>query len=296
MADPLVLARIREKYPHLAWIADIQDPKIQAAIAAMDTMSTAEFQAQIYSSDWYRQNGASIREWEALFNTDPETAHQRHVAKYAEIKDVSRRMGLEMSHEQLHYFSLDALRFGWDDSVVNDRLVAMIGPYRGGEARAAPGTFAQAQAAVRQLYDAYMIPDDGGQEGGIFNWAKQILAGETTLEGLTELMRDSAIRLHPHLKDLLDKGNTMTQIFTPYASEIARLLEITPDQIDWQNDIRFKEIIDYRGPEGQTRLPSLAELDQRIKTDSRFGWDYTKTARTEAAQMTSAFLERMGLM
>ena len=295
MADPMVLAKIREKYPHLAWIADIQDPDIQAAIAGMETMTSAEFQAKIYASAWYKSHAASVREWEALLNTDPETAHQRHVAQYAKVQDLSRRMGLEMTHEQLHYFSLDTLRFGWDDDQINDKLVALIGPYPGGEARAAPGTFAQTTAAVRQLYDAYMIPDDGGQEGGIFNWSKQILAGETTLEGLAELMRDSAIRLHPHLKDLLDKGNTMTQIFTPYASEIARLLEITPDQIDWQKDIRFKEIIDYRGEDGQVRLPSLAELDQKIKTDSRYGWDYTKTARTEAAQMTSAFLSRLGL-
>jgi hypothetical protein len=93
----------------------------------------------------------------------------------------------------------------------------------------------------------------------------------------------------PHLRDQFDAGLTLDQIGSSYKSYASQLLEKPEDQINM-----------FEGPylqafdNGQGGQLSLSQWIEKVKTDDRFGWQYTKQANQQATDVALTLARAFG--
>ena len=139
-------------------------------------------------------------------------------------------------------------------------------------------------ARVRAIYRAYGQTADDQQ-------IARILAGEVdpasgvvmTEDMLRNNLRDIAKVSYKPFADLLDRGISVETIFQPYKQIAANVLEKTPDQV---------ELIDASGKPSQfasalmMKEPmSLTDWITTLKSDERYGWQFTSEAKQKATSL-----------
>jgi hypothetical protein len=139
-------------------------------------------------------------------------------------------------------------------------------------------------ARVRAIYRAY------GQTADDQTIAR-VLAGEVdpasgvvmTEDMLRNNLRDIAKVSYKPFADLLDRGISVETIFQPYKQIAANVLEKTPDEV---------ELIDASGKPSQfasalmMKEPmSLTDWISTLKSDERYGWQFTSEAKQKATSL-----------
>jgi hypothetical protein len=139
-------------------------------------------------------------------------------------------------------------------------------------------------ARVRAIYRAYGQTADDQQ-------IARILAGEVdpasgvvmTEDMLRNNLRDIAKVSYKPFADLLDRGISVETIFQPYKQIAASVLEKTPDEV---------ELVDASGKPSQfasalmMKEPmSLTDWITTLKSDERYGWQFTSEAKQQATSL-----------
>lgn len=110
-----------------------------------------------------------------------------------------------------------------------------------------------------------------------------------TEDGLREKAQKYAKGVMPQLADQIDSGLTLDEISGNYRRYAAQLLEQSEDQIDM-----------FSGPYLQafgtkeTGQLSLGDWVERVKSDGRFGWQYTKQANQQATDVALSIARAFG--
>jgi hypothetical protein len=110
-----------------------------------------------------------------------------------------------------------------------------------------------------------------------------------TEEGLRQQLQTKWKGAMPHLAKQFDAGLTLSDIGSTYREYAAQLLEQTPDQIDM-----------FKGPylqafgTDQTGQLSLTDWTQKIKSDPKFGWQFTKQANDQATDIALTLARAFG--
>jgi hypothetical protein len=139
-------------------------------------------------------------------------------------------------------------------------------------------------ARVRAIYRAYGQPADD-------QTIARVLAGEVdpasgvvmTEDMLRNNLRDIAKVSYKPFADLLDRGISVETIFKPYKQIAANVLEKTPDEV---------ELVDASGKPSQfasalmMKEPmSLTDWISTLKSDERYGWQFTSEAKQKATSL-----------
>jgi hypothetical protein len=110
-----------------------------------------------------------------------------------------------------------------------------------------------------------------------------------TEDGLREQLQAKWKGALPHLRDQFDAGLNLDQIGSSYRSYASQLLETPEDQINM-----------FEGPylqafdNGEGGQLSLSQWIEKVKTDSRFGWQYTKQANQQATDIALSLARAFG--
>ena len=110
-----------------------------------------------------------------------------------------------------------------------------------------------------------------------------------TEDGLREQLQAKWKGAMPHLRDQFDAGLTLDQIGSSYKSYAAQLLETPEDQINM-----------FEGPylqafdNGEGGQLSLSQWIEKVKTDPRFGWQYTKQANQQSTDIALTLARAFG--
>lgn len=125
---------------------------------------------------------------------------------------------------------------------------------------------------------------------------QSILTGQATKDGrmlTTEMFRQQlqqeAIAAFPQLQKQIEAGLSLDTIGSRYKSYAAELLEMDPEQIDMFSG----PYLDAFGT-AQTGPLSLGEWTQKVKSDSRFGWQYTNQANQQATDIALTLARAFG--
>lgn len=93
-----------------------------------------------------------------------------------------------------------------------------------------------------------------------------------------------------HLADQIDGGLSLDDIFRNYQSYAADVLELDPNQIDFTRDPKWAEAFGTK----ETGQLSLGEWTNRLKTDPKFGWQYTNAANKQAEDVALSLARAFG--
>ena len=156
-------------------------------------------------------------------------------------------------------------------------------PGAGGSQTALAGRVLQGADAdrIRSIGRAWNTKITDGQVQAILTGKADPATGIVlTEDALREQLQAKWKGAMPHLRDQFDAGLTLDQIGSSYKTYASQLLETPEDQINM-----------FEGPylqafdNGEGGQLSLSQWIEKVKTDSRFGWQYTKQANQQATDI-----------
>lgn len=125
------------------------------------------------------------------------------------------------------------------------------------------------------------------------NYMKNILAGNTTLDGVQAELRKQALPYYPQFADRINAGDTIDDITSPYRNMIASMLEIDPKDVGFDITGSKMDPVLLKALSGEGGKPvGLYDLRKMIKQDSR--WQYTRNAQEEYASLTTKLMRMFG--
>lgn len=123
---------------------------------------------------------------------------------------------------------------------------------------------------------------------------QDVLAGRKSEEDLRQSYRMVARKLYKGAEEDIDAGLTIQQVFAPYRQYAAALLEKAPDQIDFI-DANGVPTMYADALQGQDGPMSLGQWMTTLKTNPKYGYQYTNQANAEVSSMVSTLEKAFGL-
>lgn len=149
-------------------------------------------------------------------------------------------------------------------------------------------SFAQPTAATRALTSsaADAVRQIGRDYGSKVTdqEVQDVLTGKTTIDDLRQTYKIAARRWYKGAADDIDAGVTVEQLFRPYKQYAAAILGKPLEQIDLV-DANGKPTLYAEALEGQDGPMSISQWTQKLKSDDRFGWQYTPEAKQRATSL-----------
>lgn len=142
---------------------------------------------------------------------------------------------------------------------------------------------------IRAIGRAYNYNVSDSELKSILTGAPTAAGVVLTEEGLRQKAQNWAKGAMPQLADQIDRGLTLEEIGGNYQKYAAQILEQPEDKIDM-----------FSGPYLQafgtkeTGQMSLGDWIERLKSDSRFGWQYTKQANQQATDVALSIARAFG--
>ena len=197
------------------------------------------------------------------------------------IKPKLKKDGLTLTDAQLE----DYYKRGIDDLTIFDEALS--------GSKFVPGKTGGSQAtdynsllsiATRNGISTSLLPKVLGFDS-IDQVLKELQTG-ASIDDFTQKIRNYAKTAMPdYVKKLIDQGQDLTDIISPYRSTISDVLEIPFNSID---------VTDKNIQNALAGNISLAELRKQLRKDDR--WQYTDAARSEVASVTRQVLQDFGFM
>lgn len=263
-AKAWLLDQDRTKYPQLfALLQKAHDEKYYES-----TEGQARFAAELQGVDFYRELASS--------------------GKVREIKGIVGDLGFDST--DFSKFVTDSINFGW----TGDTLKAET--YKEVFRKNPDGTYANPTSVKRAT--------SGNDYLGVqliaknfFNSAPQssiesVLTGTITTQDFQRQQREIAKKRYGHLADLIDQGVTLEDLAGNYKQTAAKLLEVDPNTIDMST--ADYEVALAFGEEGKKRAMTTGEWEKLLRTDSRYGWEKTENAKSEARSLANNLAQAFG--
>lgn len=279
-------AYIRENFPQAAGFLDVPELRSVLIEAARGSWTPTKLQAEMQATQWWRTNGASVRQYFAVRNTDPATFQAMVDAKLAEIRPQMLQLGVTgVDPRQL---AEDAIKFGWTGDELRQRLALHLidQSNRTGLAQdSAPDVMADQIMSMAR--NEYLVPFNRQDAE---RWAVEIYAGNRTEEQMRSfLARQSEARF----PGLTAQGITPGEYLAPVRNVIAETLELNPADIDFL-DRRWSGVLEVPNDNtgGGFRPMTISEAQRWAR--SQPAYSYTQGAGREAAGMAEAITRTFG--
>lgn len=191
------------------------------------------------------------------------------------IKKQLVAKGIKADDAKLEQYFID----GIDDATIIDELTGGISVT--GAAGEAADNLAKLRSVARN--NGFNLEKDfAGQVDG---WLQRISRGES-VDDFARLIRAQAkLGLPEKVGNLLDEGFDLANIYAPYRTRMAKILELNPDSIQL-NDPTLQRA--YAGDKEM----SLFDFERALRKDPR--WQYTDNAREDVSNVALQVLRDFG--
>lgn len=191
------------------------------------------------------------------------------------IKKQLATKGLKADDAKLEQYYVD----GIDDATIIDELAGGISK------TGAAGEAADALSSLRTVARNNGFNLDKDFAGQIDGWLQRISRGEP-IDDFARLIRQQAkLGLPEKVGTLLDEGLDLANVYAPYRTRMANILELTPDSIQL-NDPTLQQA--YAGDKEM----SLFDFERALRKDPR--WQYTDNARQDVSNAALGVLRDFG--
>jgi hypothetical protein len=268
----------RSTFPAKAWLLDQDRTKYPQLFALLQkahdekyyesTEGQARFAAELQGVDFYTQLASS--------------------GKVREIKSIVGELGFDST--DFSKFVTDSINFGWTGETLKAETYKEVFRKNPDGTYANPTSIKRATVGNDYL-NVQLIAKN------FFNSAPQssiesVLTGGITTQDFQRQQREIAKQRYGHLADLIDQGVTLEDLAGNYKQTAAKLLEVDPNTIDMST--ADYEVALAFGEEGKKRAMTTGEWEKLLRTDSRYGWEKTENAKTEARSLANNLAQAFG--
>lgn len=254
------------------------------------------------ANSWWNNNAKSIRDAQAQKINDPATydAGVKGILDSA-VTPIINELGLQLSPESLKKVAEDAYTNGWTST---DQIKAAVQAqyHYDPNAKIPGGTLGKTISDMASIASNYGIPlpkDPAQMESfikGIIAPGNQNPAlGGNAEQIFTQYAKEQSKALYPWMSAAIDAGIAPKTYLQPFATNIANTLDISPDQVNWQ-DPKWQSLLVKTDPgkPGVSTQANMSDVINKIKTDPQYGYDYTNQAKGEAANLAAQIKQMFG--
>lgn len=277
---------VANNYGDDAWM--LSNPELLGVIsaAAVNGWDQARVDGALEQTNWWKQNGQAIRQWQQLQATDPASAQQQVAQAKNSVLDEANNLGVAMTDDQLTNMATMSQMYQWN----SDTLKQAIASQYQSTATPTSGTAASFADQAQQLVGEYMVPVS---KQAIQQWTANAVKGTADQNGFEDYLRGQAANLYPFMDKALEQGMTPKDWFSPYTSVAQSTLGISADQVDWTNP-KWTNALTQMNPDG-TRTPvNTTDFTRTLMSDPSFGYQNTQNAQDAAYSMANTILTTFG--
>jgi hypothetical protein len=266
----------------------INDPEIRAILKRYVNreIDEATMIGLVQQTQVFRTTTLYQRKWQDLKASDPATAAKTLEQSKFQIQRTAETLGYTMKPEDIDFLAERVIYDGLSTDQVRQLIVGHFAMTGGGDAGAA-------YATVNNALGNWMVRVDDGTKQ---QWVTDILMGRMNEDTLNAHLRDVNASEFPGMAAALQQNPNLTpqSYVAPMRSTLAGLLEVNPQDIDFMSS-QYKQLINYYDPNAKTyRALTTPEIEQRVKTDKSFGWDYTQNSMDARLGFTLNMAQVMG--
>ena len=250
--------------------------------------SVAAFQKAIKQTTYWQTTETAAKNFDQAIGVDRD-----RIINNKKLEIANSYGDVSFDEATLTQLATNAARLGLTGLGLQQAVYAgALKPGAGGSQTALASRVLQGADAdrIRSIGRAWNTKITDGQVQAILTGQADPATGIVlTEDALREQLQAKWKGAMPHLRDQFDAGLTLDQIGSSYKSYAAQLLETPEDQINM-----------FEGPylqafdNGEGGQLSLSQWIEKVKTDSRFGWQYTKQANQQATDIALTLARAFG--
>lgn len=261
-----------------AFLAAHPDVKKMVDQAIKNGWTQQRLEAAIKTTTWWKTRTDAQRQYDVLIKENPrEVARRTNLAKQA-ITQKAKSMGVTLTDAQVTSLASYSVMNQASDGEMQTKVASFLQIAADGQAQG--GTAGATIDQLRQGAQAYGITlsDDT-----LLKYTRQIEGGAGNVQGFQDAMREQAKVLYPSIAKSLDNGLTVKDIADPYLQMASKELGMNSADFDL-TDTKWTRAL--TGQSGGTMTAD--EWMTTLRTDSRYGWDKSATARQQAVDLGSS--------
>lgn len=243
-----------------------------------------KFTAELKNTSWYKKNSSTAQQYYYLQQTNPAEYKQQLAQTRAQIQDKATSLGASMSGSTLTRVAQNAMKFGWNDSQIQNTL--------GDYVKVTNGVYKGTTGNDLETVQATAYKNGiNVSKSTLNNWAQGIANGNLTAEGLQRQVRNMAKSLAPGYAKELDSGMDLSDIVSPYIEAKAKILEQNPADIDmFDPDIR--RAVSGVTDDGKPASKSLWQFENEMRATPT--WLKTQNAQDSVMSVAHQVLSDFG--
>jgi len=294
---PGLIKYIQTNFGADAWLLNVPDVAATLEKAVSQGLTPDQVTALIEQTPWWKSTAQSMIAYDQLKNQNPEDLNfnnpgSKASAVLANIVNIAGTVGVQLGANTLRQIATQAMMYGWSNQQIQQHLGAnvTVTPRGLGVQSNDPSMLAQLTKAA----GSYLI----NPNQTILNQYAQALASGTKTEADWEAyLQQQAVAKYPSMAQGIKAGMTPTQIIDPLRQDAAKLMEVTPDSINFISDPTYARILTYRPPDAAgkvqpIRTMSTSEMETYLRGTDQYS--YTQGARDTASDLSNAILTTFG--
>ena len=250
--------------------------------------SVAAFQKAIKQTVYWQTTETAAKNFDQAIGVDRD-----RIINNKKLEIANSYGDVSFDDATLTQLATNAARLGLTGLGLQQAVYAgALKPGAGGSQTALAGRVLQGADAdrIRSIGRAWNTKITDGQVQAILTGKADPATGIVlTEDALREQLQAKWKGAMPHLRDQFDAGLTLDQIGSSYKTYASQLLETPEDQINM-----------FEGPylqafdNGEGGQLSLSQWIEKVKTDPRFGWQYTKQANQQSTDIALTLARAFG--
>jgi hypothetical protein len=215
------------------------------------------------------------------------TTAQQAAGIEAELTNLASMLGV--SNQDWSAISWQAAKNNWTTTMMRDHVANLIDASSLQRSGVVKDIGVKSRDAAAKYF--MKVSDDD-----VLGWARAIASGDMDEQSIVTTIRDRAKAQYHWLAPVLDQGVTLEEYFKPHREEISKLLEVSPDSIDFMNDAKWQSVV-RRTPDdmdGTERAMNLNETAKYVRSMDE--WKNTSNAKATASTAVSSIGRVLGVL
>lgn len=289
------MAQIKQLYPDYAFFFEPdaggfgEDVRRLLIQAIEEKWTATKFDAAYKQTKYYKETSDKARAWNAK---GTEQKNQEIDAKLADLQaDYADLFDFEGADKVAREIATNVARLGLSGNRLKTFVFAEALRLTPAGAKAPTLETNEADTLRNTVREFGYIPSDDEINAALTGKPdrKGMLINKNTL---IERAKNAAKGLYPHLSQQLDAGLSLDDVFKNYRTYASQILELDPNEIDFVKDPKWSEAF---GNE-KTGMLSLSSWQEKLKSDPKYGWRFTKQANQQVSSVVSTLERAFGLV
>lgn len=262
------------------------------------------FIAEMRNTKWFQATSESQRKYLVLKTADPaqyaaqvgalmDSLADQYSSLTGEVLQVNKPKisggKIKAGSGLLAQIADDALKFGYNEAQIKDRLFATVDWQNKAARNELGGTMSGAMQQMRQQAAALGVDPT---EQWYADRISKIAMGQDTAEGALGALKGMSRDRYSAFADRIDAGETMSDISEGYRQSMSKVLEINPGSLD-VFDNRIQSALTRRNDAGEDAPMSINQFEDSLRQDDR--WQYTQNAKESLMTAGQGVLRSFGL-